>query len=273
MKQKTIGIVSLGLIGGSILKALSETEHKIVAVTRNQSAIRKAKKYTKSVSQDISTLKECDIIFVCTPMNKTITILKSLSKVVSENTIVSDVCSLKEFVTKETFPFKFIGTHPMAGTEFSGFDASFAELFKGAKWVITPLENTSGKDIKTLTQIIKLTGAKTIIATPKEHDEAVAAISHMPMLIAQALMKTATKNSLAIKLAASGFRDMTRLALSNTEMAEDMIKLNSKNISNSLIALIESSRELLSDNYRNEIEQIKEQRKSMYNKNGKNTSN
>lgn len=270
MKQKTIGIIALGLIGGSILKSLARTEHNIIAVTRNKDSIKKAKKYTKYVSDKIETLKECDIIFVCSPMNKTIEVLKSLEPIVPKRTIVTDVCSLKSFVTKETYTFRFIGSHPMAGTEHSGFEASFANLFEDAKWVITPQSSSTKKDIKTLTEIISLTGAKTIITTPEEHDEAVSLISHMPMLIAQALTKTASHNNLAIQLAASGFRDMTRLALSNTEMAEDMIKMNSQNISKSLINLIETSRLLLSDNYKNEIETIKEFRAKMYDNKGKN---
>ena len=273
MTQKTIGIISLGLIGGSILKVLSKTDNKIIAVTRNKETIKKAKKYTKQVSDDINTLKNCDVVFVCSPMNKTIEILKSLENILKPNTIVTDVCSLKEFVTQENFSFKFIGSHPMAGTENNGFSASFENLFQDAKWVITPTEKTLKKDINTLSKIIKLTGAKIITSTPKEHDEATAIISHMPMLVSQALMKTATPNSLAIKLASSGFRDMTRLALSNTEMAEDMIKMNHLNISKALINLIETSRGLLNDNYRNEIDTIKEFRKNMYNKAGKNISN
>ena len=273
MKQKTIGIISLGLIGGSILKTLSKTDNKIIAVTRNKTAIKNAKKYTKYVSDKINSLKDCDIVFVCSPMNKTLDILKSLEGILNPQTIVTDVCSLKEFVMKEEFSFKFIGSHPMAGTENNGFSASFEELFKDAKWVITPKENTLKKDINALSKIIKLTGAKVITTTPKEHDEAVALISHMPMLIAQALMKTALPNDLAIKLASSGFRDMTRLALSNTEMAEDMIKMNHQNISKSLISLIESSRELLNDDYKKQIESIKDFRLGMYNKNGKNISN
>ena len=88
-------------------------------------------------------------------------------------------------------PYCFIGTHPMAGTEHSGFEASFAQLFDGAKWVITPSETSCDEKVKTLVEIIEKTGAQTIFAGAQEHDRAAALISHMPMLIAQALVKTA----------------------------------------------------------------------------------
>lgn len=268
-----IGIVSLGLIGGSIFKALAAKGCELAVVTRNPASIEAVKKYTPFVSDDINTLKNCEIIFVCSPMNKTIEILDSLETVVNSGTIVADVCSLKEFVMKKARPYIFIGSHPMAGTENNGFDASFKELFEGAKWVLTPFPGTKEEDINTLKDIICMMGASPVICGAQEHDEAAALISHMPMLVAQALMKTAMDNELALKLASSGFRDMTRLALSNTEMAEDMICLNKENIKNKLNDLLKNTDSLLSDNYSSQIKLIKEYRNKMYNQDGKNNCN
>ena len=267
-----IGIISLGLIGGSILKALSKYGYEIFAQTRNKDAIKSAKKYSPNISENIEIVKNCDVIFVCSPMSKTMAILDKLEGIADKNTIVADVCSLKSFVMQKKRPYNFIGTHPMAGTENSGFDASFAELFDGAKWVITPDEKVDPSKINCLVEIIEKTGAKTIIADPQEHDKAVALISHMPMLVAQAIVKTAMPDSLAIKLAASGFRDTTRLALSNTDMACDMLKMNSKNITEALVSLMENSKNLLNDNYLQEICKIKDFRAGMYDKNGHNIS-
>ena len=161
-----IGIYSLGLIGGSLLKVLFNKGYELYAVTRNQQTIEAAKTYTNNVSSDINTLKQCEVVFVCSPMSKAIAVLDELEGVVSSNTIVADVCSLKEFVLKKPRPYVFIGSHPMAGTENSGFDASFQELFVGAKWVLTPSEKVSQTDIEKLVNIIETTGAKTLIATP-----------------------------------------------------------------------------------------------------------
>lgn len=275
--MKKIGIISLGLIGGSIFKCLVKKGYKVAACTRNNTAIEAAKKYTQEVSNDISIIKDCDVIFVCSPMSKTLEILDELESIVSPETIVADVCSLKEFVSKKKRPYIFIGSHPMAGTEFSGFEASSENMFEGAKWVITPEDAVSREAIDCLGKIIEDTGAKIIITDAKSHDKAVALISHMPMLVAQALMKTAMKNKdndrLALKLAASGFRDMTRLAMSNTQMAQDMVSMNSENITESLIELIETAKELLKDDYSLQIESIKLARKNMYDLNGNNISN
>lgn len=170
-------------------------------------------------------------------------------------------------------PYTFIGSHPMAGTEHSGFDASFEALFEGAKWVITPFESTPYNAVDKLSSLISLTGATTVVTDAKSHDRAAALISHMPMIVAQALVKTVKDEQLAKMLAASGFRDMTRLALSNTQMAADMAAMNSQNISESIIMLMESVKQLLGDDYSVQIEALKDIRQNMYNDKGQNISN
>ena len=263
-KNLKIGIIGLGLIGGSIFKALSALKCNVFGVSKSVQTIKKASRYDKNVSQSISIVKDCDIIFVCVHMNKTKEILKELDKVVSSKTIVADVCSLKKFVAEDKYYFKFIPTHPMAGTEFSGFDNSFESLFQDAKWVITPFKRTQKKDIKKITDIIKVLGAKPVLSTPEEHDKAVALISHMPLLLSQAIFKTARENKLAMKLASSGFRDVTRLALSNCEMASDMVSMNSENIQNSILQLYSSIGELISGDYLEQVKKIKNKRENMY---------
>lgn len=269
-KNLKIGIVGLGLIGGSIFKALCALNCNVFATSRSIQTLEKAKQYTPNVSNSLSILKECDVIFVCTPMNKINEILDELDNILTANTIVTDVCSLKSFLCNKKRKFKFIPSHPMAGTEFTGFDNSFETLFQDAKWVLTPLKNTEQNDIKKITNIIEVLGAKTIFATPEEHDEAVAMISHMPMLISQAIFKTAKDNPLAMKLASSGFRDMTRLAMSNEEMATDMITINSVNIQKSILKFYSSIGELLNKDYPKQIKKIKQKRQIMYSNNGTN---
>lgn len=259
-----VGIVGLGLIGGSIFKALCALNCKVYAVSKSSATIYQAKKYSHQVSETLEDLKTCDIIFVCTPMNKVNETLNKLEKFLDPSTIVSDVSSLKRFVSNKKRPYKFIPTHPMAGTEFSGFNNSFETLFQRTKWVLTPLEDTKTEDIKKITDIIETLGAEPIFSNPNEHDEAVGLISHMPMLIAQSLFKSAQHNKLALKLASSGFRDMTRLALSNEEMANDMINLNSDNIQTSLLNMYNSVGELLNKDYQEQIKQIKKERQSLY---------
>ena len=265
-----IGIISLGLIGGSLLKALSETDNTIYTVTRNKETVEKAKKYTKNSSDNIESLKDCEIIFVASPINKTLDILDKLENIVSRNCIVLDCASVKEFVMNKKRSYKFIGSHPMAGTEFNGFDASFKELFIGAKWVLTPSENVNTYDINLAGNIITQTGANIVITTAKEHDDAVALISHMPLIVSQALFYSARNNTLALKLASSGFRDMTRLAISNLEMAQDMKLYNASNINNAIEKLISSINLLTKTKDIKILSDIRNIRTKMYSSEGKN---
>ncbi len=252
-----IGVVGLGLIGGSIFKALSSSgKYNVLGVSSSV--------VEENVSKDYNSLKDCDLVFVCTPMNVTIAVLDKLENILPETTIVTDVCSIKGFVSKKKYAYKFIPSHPMAGTEKSGWENSFAELFEGAKWAITPLEGTLKEDLVALESVINNIGAKVVIATPEAHDEAVALISHMPMVVTQALCENIKENKLAQELAASGFRDTTRLALSNLEMANDMVKMNYENISKSLELLQSNLKSLLEEEYSAKAKQIQEFRRTLY---------
>ncbi len=252
-----IGVVGLGLIGGSIFKNLREAKkHDLIGISGSV--------HEFNVSNDYGNLRECDLVFVCTPMNKTPEILQKLENYLTENTIVTDVCSLKEFVSVRTYKYKFIPSHPMAGTEHSGWEYAFPDMFEKAIWAVTPLKGTKQEDLNLLKSVIDELGAKTIQTTPKEHDEAVALISHAPMIIAQALCKNIKDNKLAQTLASSGFRDTTRLAMSNTEMANDMITMNETNIRNAIEMLNKNLNELLTPNYLNEAEEIKDFRTKLY---------
>jgi arogenate dehydrogenase (NADP+) len=251
-----IGIIGLGLIGGSIFKDLKKLGYEVVAVSQSQNG--------ENIFKSYEVLKDCDIVFVCSAMNKTLEILDKLENILPENTVVTDVCSLKEFVSKKERPYIFIPSHPMAGTEHKGYENSFEGLFKNATWVLTPFKNTKKEEIEKLLNIIEKLGAKPLFTTPQKHDEAAAMISHMPMLIAQALFHSASNNELALKMASSGFRDMTRLALSNEEMASDMINMNHKNIQLAVLKLYKSVGELTSGDYAKLIKDIKSKRSKMF---------
>ena len=247
-----IGVVGLGLIGGSIFKDLKKLNYNVIAVSNSQIG--------DSIYKNYDILRTCDFVFVCTAMNKTLEVLDKLEEILLPDTVVTDVCSLKGFVSKKSRPYKFVPSHPMAGTEHKGFENSFEGLFKGAKWVITPV---FGEDSR-LVELIEELGARTVITTPEKHDEAVALISHMPMVVAQAIFKTAAENPIALEIAASGFRDMTRLAMSNTEMANDMVQMNSENIQTSILKLYKSIGDLTNSDYLEQINEIKLNRQSMF---------
>ena len=254
-----IGVIGLGLIGGSIFKKLCELgKYDVVGISGsvNEAGV--------NVSSDYNMLKGCDVVFVCTPMNVTLDVLDKLENYVDSDTIVADVCSLKGFVSKKKYKYCFIPSHPMAGTENSGWESSFPELFEGAKWVITPINGEVDDKQEVLESVIEDLGAKIVITNPEEHDKAVALISHMPMVVAQALCENIKGNQLAQTLASSGFRDTTRLALSNTQMASDMVDMNRENIELALNSLTENLNSLLDEEYSQKIETIKNFRQNLY---------
>lgn len=252
-----IGVIGLGLIGGSIFKA-SSSNHKVVAVSRSVKG--------ENISNDYNILKDCDVVFVCTPMNATLEVLDKLNEILAPSTIVTDVCSLKEFVSNKKYNYKFIPSHPMAGTENSGWEFSFAEMFNGAKWVITPIDGEVLQEQDVLESLILEMKAEPIITSAKDHDKAVALISHAPLVIAQALCQNIKDNKLAQALASSGFRDTTRLALSNTEMANDMVQMNRENINLALEGIKDSIEAVIETDYLNNANKIKNFRKNLYTK-------
>ena len=152
----------------------------------------------------------------------------------------------------------------MAGTEHSGWENSFVGLFKGAKWVITPIDGEILPEQENLEKIITDLGAQVVITSAEEHDKAVALISHLPMVIAQALCENIKDNKLAQTIVATGFKDTTRLALSNTEMANDMVSLNKDNILSSFESFYQAFENILNDDYKTKAEKIKNFRKNLY---------
>lgn len=251
-----IGIIGLGLIGGSIFKDLNKLNYDVIGISASQNG--------EKIYKDYDRLKECNVIFVCSAMNKALDILDKLETLVNSETIVTDVCSLKRFVCAQKRPYNFIPSHPMAGTEKKGYENSFEGMFKGAKWILTPFTDTNKEKLGILINIIKQLGAEPVITTPDKHDEAVALISHMPMLISQAIFKTASDNDLALNIASSGFRDTTRLAMSNPEMANDMITMNADNIEKSILKLYKSIGDLTSSDYLEQINEIRSNRQKMF---------
>ena len=250
--MEKVGVIGLGLIGGSIFKDLKALGYDVIAVSNSQTG--------ESIYKNYEVLKDRELIFVCSAMNKTLAILDDLENILNPYTIVTDVCSLKEFVCQKKRSYRFVPSHPMAGTEHKGFENSFEGLFKGATWVVTPVFGESSE----LVDVIRALGAKPVVTTPQKHDEAAAMISHMPMVLAQALFLAACENPLAMEMASSGFRDMTRLALSNEEMACDMVSMNSKNIEQSILKLYKSMGDLMGGNYPETISRIKSERAKMF---------
>lgn len=236
--DKSISIIGLGLIGGSLAKAfrLKHPELKIYAVDNCAPSLRLAEEegiIDRGYNVCCSQIWNSDIIFVCTPVRKAIDYISQLSDKVKPGCIITDVASTKgeicRFVKSLAMPPVFIGGHPMAGTEKSGYSSSFSHLFENAYYVLTPISAAEGP-VELLRQLLTDIGALPIIVTPEQHDLVTGCISHVPHIIASALVNLANskENSegLVKLLAAGGFKDITRIASSNPSMWENIVLSN-----------------------------------------------
>ena len=239
-----IGIVGLGLIGGSLGLRLQSLNHTIYGIANNELNEKKAKdnKLANFVSCELSLLRECELIILALPIKDLVNPSQRLVASIPKETIVTDVGSVKEPIvnTWENLHPLFIGSHPMAGTEKRGVDSGFESLFKNAKWVITPTPKSDLKALRTIQDLIKSMNCEIYEASPKEHDKAVSLISHLPIFLASALIETAhTINNQSLlelthKLAATGFADTSRVGGGNAQLGLDLAKNNQINVLNSI---------------------------------------
>lgn len=243
-KDIKLGFIGLGLIGGSLAKAFREAlPHSTIVCYNRREEPRKmaimdgtADIVTKEVDNSFA---DCDYIFLCTPVEFNEMYLKKLKTIIKPECIITDAGSTKtnihEAVTTEGMEANFIGGHPMAGSEKTGYEFSNAWLFKNAYYVITPTGVTAREKLEEFKLMVRLIGAKPIvIGDYTRHDYAVAGISHLPHIIAAELTNLVkdmdTEDNLMKTLAANGFKDSTRIAASSPEMWQQICMTNTENI-------------------------------------------
>ena len=244
MRKLTFGFIGIGLIGGSIAKAIRRVlpESTIIVYNRRESSRTLAlNDGTANIATDKvdSTFSQCDYIFLCTPVEKNVEYLSILKKIINDNCIITDVGSVKtnihQAVNALGLEEHFIGGHPMAGSEKTGYENANDRLVENAYYPLTPTNKVEQKYVDELTKIVKMIGAITIRISYEEHDKVVAAISHLPHLIAASLVNLVkhndSKEEYMKTLAAGGFKDITRIASSSPEMWEQICMTNTKNIS------------------------------------------
>lgn len=229
-KITSFGIIGLGLIGGSIAKALRHTfpvAHIEVADVDSNAVNAAVNDGVVSRAVDAQSLDfgECDILFVCTPPHIACEDIKRIDS--SKFSIITDVASVKSPIMKAACNLtNFIGGHPMAGSEGAGYGSAEQDLFVNASWILTIPENCglSVEQRETLVDVIKKLGANPIYMDAELHDKRVALISHLPHVAAFALSElAASANDDAIKqLIGGGFRDTTRIAASSPSLWTDI---------------------------------------------------
>jgi len=242
-----IGFIGFGLIGGSIARILKikEPDCIITAYSRSAQPLLEAK---KDGNIDIictsidSSFNCCDYIFLCTPVQYSSDYLEKLKPVINESCIITDVGSVKEYIHKTVTQLdlekNFIGGHPMAGSEKTGYSNSSPYLLENAFYAITPTAKTTDEQLKKYVDLVSKLGAIPVVVDYKQHDYSVAGISHLPHIIAGSLVNlikdSDNSDSLMKRLAAGGFKDITRIASSSPEMWEQICMTNSSAIASLL---------------------------------------
>lgn len=244
-RLRNVTIVGLGLIGGSIALALRshEAAERIVGVDVNESSLRKALQagmIDDGANNLTIAVADADLIVLATPVRQTIRQIDLLGSLpLKPGCIITDVSSTKREIcefAKSRLPnhISFIGGHPMAGSEKSGIDAASPRLFENAAYILAPIPGTSEAAVDALRILIEQLRAHVLIMDPDEHDSIVAAISHIPHLVAALMVDQVADlgqtNPLYSRLAAGGFRDVTRIASGSPEMWRDIVLSNRESI-------------------------------------------
>jgi cyclohexadieny/prephenate dehydrogenase len=236
-----IALIGVGLIGGSIALAARRggLARQIVAATRSAETAATANrlKLVDHCGTDLAeACKDADLVIVCTPVGACGEAAKVIAPSLKPGCILSDVGSVKQAVIRDMQPHvppgvHFIPTHPVAGTENSGPEAGFAELFDGRWCILTPLPDSDPAAVDKLEAFWKALGSLVERLNPAHHDRILAITSHLPHLIAYTIVGTADDlgghlNSEVLRFAAGGFRDFTRIAASDPTMWRDIFLNN-----------------------------------------------
>lgn len=231
-------VIGLGLIGGSIALALKANGWSVFGDDSREPTCAIA--LERDVIDAVGLDPDADITFVAVPVSA---VSDQVTRALASTTgLVTDVGSVKSSVCRAHDDQRFIGGHPMAGSEFDGIDAAQADLFNAAVWVLTPLETSDDAALSRINSIVASLGADVVALNPERHDQLVAVVSHVPHLTAATLMGLASTRSeehaSLLRLAAGGFRDMTRVASGQPGIWIDICSENKVAITDTLDDLI-----------------------------------
>ncbi len=230
MKPAKISVLAPGLIGGSVALAVTQKfpEASLLIWSRKKESLAPIQKVLPKAQTgtDLSAVAGSDLVILGAPASVLASLVQSLLPHLSAKTLVTDVASVKAPVEKEIAPLlagraRWIGSHPMAGSENAGFSAARADLFQGAPVILTPGQQTPADTIKDAAGFWQALGGRILQLDPAEHDRQVARISHLPHAVAAALVLAAGKSGLA--LAGPGYRDTTRVAAGSSALWAEIL--------------------------------------------------
>jgi len=244
MRIFKFGFIGLGLIGGSIARALREQypDCYIYVTARSKETAEAAvfdKVANEAVTMDHSCFSECDYIFLCAPVATNNDNLRHIAENIGPDTIITDVGSVKQpildTITELGLTRNFIGGHPMAGSERIGYKNSNPSLLENAFYILAPTDDVSTEKVDELTSIVRTIGALPIVLEASLHDYVTGAISHLPHVISAALVNLVknedTDEGIMKLVAAGGFKDITRISSSSPDMWQQICLTNKENVS------------------------------------------
>ena len=266
---KKAAIIGTGLIGGSLALEIRKfgLAKKIVGVSRHAKSLAWAKRIQAidRGSLDLNVAKDADLLIFATPVNAIVDLAPKLVKIVNKECIVTDVGSTKELVVKSLerlFP-KYIGSHPLAGSEKRGVRYAHKDLFKNSLCILTPTRKSDRRALKLVNEIWKKAGAKTVFLTPQLHDKILAAVSHLPHIAAFSLIASVPDSFL--KFASGGLKDTTRIAGSDSELWAQIFLSNRKSLLKNIAELqknISVIKSAIKNNDKQKLSQILENAKN-----------
>jgi len=243
-RRRSVAVVGLGLIGGSLARALSRAGWRVVGVDRAD-VLRRARA-ARAIAAGTPRLEAAaalaDVVVLAAPPEANLRLLRRLAAVDHAALAITDVASVKGPICREAARLRlagFVGGHPMAGSTASGFTSSSADLFRGRPWILTP-QRAAPQALALVRAMVRSVGARAAILDARAHDRTVAFLSHVPQLVAWALQEAAGEDAVAarhLRLAGPGFHDMTRLAKSPRRLWREILAQNGPEVARALAAL------------------------------------
>ncbi len=266
MRSDCIGIIGLGLIGGSIGLDLQKLGYKVCGLTNKEKNATRAKerKLAHVISTDPNIIKDCSIIILALPLPQLIEPTSQLIDALPLKAVITDVGSVKKPIInrwKILHP-RFVASHPMAGTIETGVEAGQRDLFKNRPWIATPDQTTDLQALDSVKKLATSLGSDWVTTDADTHDQAVALVSHLPVFISAALIQTANDSNnnlvtLAKRIASSGFSDTSRVGSGNPNLGVAMAEYNSAFILKALKSYrssIDKLEELIRDKQWNQLQ-------------------
>lgn len=239
MTRRRANVMGLGLIGGSLGLALSQRGWQVSGTDSSDDIESEA--LARGIISAVGLDPDAEITFIATPVSS----IAQQARFALANTtgLVTDVGGVKSTIVNEIGDPRFVGGHPMAGSELAGLQGADASLFEGAVWVLTPRDSTADSAFASVAKIVGELGAEIVVLLPGRHDQLIAVVSHLPHLTAATLMglakSSAEEHVAVLRLAAGGFRDMTRVASGHPAIWIDVCRENRSAILSALDAMID----------------------------------